>query len=415
MASYENTIESFINFCDDMHIANEGFDIKKTLKTLWDRFVEMLKKLKQRISDAFKALFGKETSKEAELNKKYAKLLEDNAKALDKINSLTISYDKDTKELKQTISAKVAVINQVKSSLNKLTSNKEDDDKAHLNQTADLSAMIEKLNAEKQAIMNELENTNEVNSELKKKINNLNKYIDDIRDDEANKIAYEYKKAKERIASGKNPTITDYWGYVEMVFKAFPEAEKLVKDNVTLINWCKQTYTGEKPSTEKLEELKDYIDKLEPKIDDCYSTCKTIFKHSEQESAMKNPKTYSRDTIEKFFKGIKQQAELLDCAEDSLRKAYEKNITNNRYAAGEVGVSGTNNDAILNRVFTLSIRLVSVLNSYVNLIYKVKSLCNEVRPASAISYKNYKGNYNYGGYNDDYYKDRKYRDLNDKD
>ena len=51
----------------------------------------------------------------------------------------------------------------------------------------------------------------------------------------------------------------------------------------------------------------------------------------------------------------------------------------------------------LNKVFALSINLVSVLESYSSMLYKVTSMCDIYRPHNRISYRNYKGDYNYKG------------------
>ena len=64
--NYENTIESFIEFCDEMKIAEEGFSVKDFINGLIDRLKDLLDKIKLFVAKMTK-------NKEVEVNEEFYK------------------------------------------------------------------------------------------------------------------------------------------------------------------------------------------------------------------------------------------------------------------------------------------------------------------------------------------------------
>ena len=375
------TLENFISFCDDMQIANEGFNVKATLKKVWDSICRFFREIGRRIKDAFNVLRGKQTSKEKELAEKLLKNEENMKKTIDKLSAENISTLEDCKKH---IHANKMLTEQI-ANLSKSITAMSCETASNENKINDLQKNITVLEEN----INELENLRKENSDYIRKISDLKDKIERLEEYEKSMIEFDYKRAKKALLTNKESVVTDQWGYVEMCLKAFPAAEKIIPDCIKVIDDASRNNITD--NTVKI------LDKIEKDVDDQYSTCKSIFRHSEQESARQNPKTYSYNTLNKYFEGLKNIYSKLSGKESNLRKIYESQITNNPYAAGPVHVSSDiDNSAIINRIFIVNNRLLSVLYSYVSLIYKVKGLNDRVKPSNYISYNNYKGYYNYG-------------------
>jgi hypothetical protein len=391
----ELSCESFINWCDDMYIADEGISdigkaIKSGLKTMLDTFIKICKEIGRRIKDAFRVLTGKETSKEAEVNAKYLKLLESNKKALKTLQTQKLETEAQLAQALRTLQNTEKTLEALSKENGGLKEKTE-----HMRQTikdckelmADQDVEISRLNDEGQKLLKHALDNNDKYLKAKAKNYDLEKKIENAAKEAEQEIDHAYEWAKGRIKSGSNGIVKDYWGIVEMSFKASPKATALIGD-------VNQMLTTMASSPDKIDTNK--LSDLEEKVADCYSTCKSIFRYSETDHAADNPKEYSHAILNDFYKGLQKETSILSNMERNLRKVYESNIVNNPLAAGNVEVSGTKNDQIVNRVFKLSIKLVSVLQSYANLVYKVKAQSPESRAKNMISYSNYKGYYNYG-------------------
>ena len=370
----EFTLESFIDWCDDMYIVNEasiqdiGKGITKTIKKAIDWIIEHIKIIGRRIKDAIRVLMGKKTSSE----EKMIKILE-----------------KQEKELKNLKNIHINTLEDLENALNKtercIQMTKHDEDISNIQDISvkDLIKNINNLHDEINELKKSYTEEKKQSDEYKSHIRQLESKLKKIAENEEREIENR-KKSAIAILNNKDNVI-DKWGYIEATLKAYPQAEKQINNVYKLATMA---ITDSSNNNNTLSENLDFIEKVENDVQECYATCKSIFRHSEEESARQNPKSYSYDVVEDFYNGMKHSI-------DKLNKLSGELKTLNGYESYHYG-SGSSSNTNVSRVMQIICKLISTIESYANLANKVYSSQPNVRPRNSISYRNGKGDYNYG-------------------
>lgn len=316
----------FISSCDDMMIP--------------------VKSLKKRISDAIKALKGQATSHED-----------------DTVANLTKKYESELKVLEDALSEDVSNQFDLENKITVLQENVHTWEKSNMNLKKECDSLKSKRNIDKEEI-----------DRLNQKINNLIQQ-------EKDRISKEMEIAKGNLARKNRGIVSDKWGYVEFTIKGYPQLQK----SLSLVQPAIKEIRSNDNNTPALSKLAEEATNQQ-------SIVKAIFKHSDQDSAKKNPKEYGKDTICNFMNGILQDVRKLNSLEKDLRGVYGLNQSTSGKATVNSDISNSEN---INLLFASLMKLIASMESYASLLNKVISLKGIYRPHNQIGYRNYKGAFNY--------------------
>ena len=197
MNNQEFAIESFISFCDDMVIAEEGFkdgiknigkNILKGIQFIWGKFLELCR----RVKTAAKTFFFKNKKSKSELIKEkdaeIAKL-----KAQLKASNVAISKAADT------VDSSIAVIK-----------NAEEKNKQLRKHNEDLETKIKKLEEEKEKLKNSESSDDVMNEQLRRLDATFGSIISEIRADWFFEDVRDLNEELTRVLNGESVRVSEY-------------------------------------------------------------------------------------------------------------------------------------------------------------------------------------------------------------
>ena len=212
----EYVIESFIDRCDELMIANEGFGSKivSAMRWVWEKFIGLFRKLKQKI----KEFFSKGPSKK-ELtanNEDLKKQISDKDK---EIEHLKAEMEKKNRELARMTSNEFAAAKKMGEMQGKIDASRMTD--------AANNNIIKKLKAEKDKIAEELQQANAEKSTLEKKLEHYeqksSEYANNASDAEASRnlqrMTMLYRSAINQLSNAVKFGIEKHVEHVSYVVK----------------------------------------------------------------------------------------------------------------------------------------------------------------------------------------------------
>ena len=345
------TLENFISYCDEMTIADESFKesiknsrIGKVIKAAIDWIIKHIKIIGQRIKDAWRALTGKATSREENFEKKYNEAINNLEKQIS-----NLKFNKSITEFELAGALK---------DLKKMEEHNDELFKDYMKQNDSYMHTINNQRKEIQKLQDELNQLTEIrdkeSSEYKQQIQSLQSKINQMIEQEREKIIKMADMAKESLRGSSNGIIIDTRGLVQPTLVAYPKAAKLISDVTNLVKYVNiELTTGEETL---LTNNPSVISDIEEKVNECYAICKSIYRHDDESGDVDNPKRYSRNDIVAFYNGMNESHKKLLKIYDDVSKLSSK-------------IDNPNPNVV--KVLNIACKLISVIESYVSIIYRV--------------------------------------------